>query len=124
MSDREVRAGIQQAKNGEIGLNIITLEALAVGIAAGGIGHSWGLGAASFVCVGLPAHLSARYERAATLIATIMGVVWAVVAFIALTRAGASDGAAIVFPALAAAIGFSGHFWGFQALRDMRRARG
>jgi hypothetical protein len=73
ISDREVRAGIQQAKNGAVELNIITLEALAVGIAGGGIGHSWGLGAAGFICVGLLAHLGARYARAATVIATING---------------------------------------------------
>jgi hypothetical protein len=48
-SDREVRAGIQQAKVGEIGFNILSVEAFLFGLTIGIRFQSWGFGIAAFL---------------------------------------------------------------------------
>jgi len=95
-----------------------------VGGIAGGMGHSWILGIVGFIVVAVLAHLAASNEKAADVIALIIGAAWAVLALIALTAAKASDAATTIIPMLALVFGFSLHFLGFQMLRDLQRAKG
>jgi hypothetical protein len=124
MSDQEVRAGIQQAKQGEYGLKVISVESVIAAAVAGGLTRSWEVGILVFMCVLLLASLGARSEKASVIISCIMGFGWAIIAAIAMKHGELSGGAKTCISIFAMMVGIGLHYAGFQALRDMGRAKG
>jgi hypothetical protein len=116
---QHVRVGIQQAKVGETGLKIISIEAFIIALAIGVGTKSWGVGI--FVFIGAIALFTAiaRSEILANVLAAIMGLAWATAAFAVTTAGQAASGTALGVALLAGLIGGGAHLAGLQNVRDI-----
>lgn len=123
MSDREVRAGIQQAKVGEAGFSALGFEALFIGAIAGVRSQSWGIGIAAFLGVlSLLMGAAVAPKSISNAVAFIIGAAWAVAA--SYLAGEAQPETAIMVAFLAGLIGVGAHVAGFQYIRDTQRPKG
>ncbi len=118
-SSDEVRSGIQQAKAGDDGLTIITLEAAVIALIAGVNQRSWAVGIFTLIGVMVAFLAMASSEKTANLFAGAIGIAWGVAFFWLATWQEAGMWTAIAFAVLAAALSAGLHMLGFQHLRDL-----
>jgi hypothetical protein len=112
--DRDVRAGIQQARAGEAGLTVLTLEILAVAALAGAYNASLGAGIVAFLVALAMAALLSINATVSNIAAVLIGVGWGMLAW------GFGPWPA----AFVAIVGAGANIWGLQCVRDLQRARG
>lgn len=118
MSKNDFRAGIQQAKAGQLGLKIFSYQAIALAVIAGGLARSWNV--AIFTAFGaiIAGVLVSRYPRAQNVAAFIMGLCWAGAAAFLLRDASGGAQAAAIF--LGAVLGMGGNVLAFQYMGDLQ----
>jgi len=118
--ENEVRQGIQQAKVGEIGIGIITLEVLGLTYYAGHASGSTGLGLLAFIILMFVFFGVSNNEKISACFSLIMGAVVAVVLFIAsVIEAENTLLVSVLVSFLIGAVVIGGNFSGLQHLRDI-----
>lgn len=118
--ENEVRQGIQQAKVGELGLGIISLEMLGLSYYAGHATESTGLGLLAFVVLMFNFFAVSKNEEISAWFSLIMGGVVAVAIFAASAMEGeAGLLTSLIMAFLLGGVTAGGNFAGLQHLRDI-----
>src|SRR5579864_4349815 len=90
--DREVRAGIQQAKVGDTGLTVLSGESLLIAAIIGVRTQSWATGIFVFLGLVFLFLATAKSEKLGTLVALCIGIAWGAAAALLAISAQAGSG--------------------------------
>lgn len=124
MSDKDVRAGVQQAKIGQNGMSILSVEALIIALIFGINEQSWGVGIFVFLGMFILFAAMAASEKLGNALAAVIGAAWGFAAFWLALSMQATPATAWGVAIVAGLVGLGGHSAGFQHLRDIRKAKG
>ena len=123
MSDRDVRAGVNQAKASELGMSIFAAQALIFAGFTGFKYQSWGVGLAALFGFLIAGVGLSRSETIAQVGAFVLGAIWAGLAFALLSGPAVSEATRLVAVTFAFLIGIGANLLAFQHLADIGRSK-